>query len=173
MQPKQGGRHSCKSYLNKIDGDYREELNPTGHVPRYEELIEKHLHFNRDVPEVGFLSYKNNGITASSPTRRKEVLETTINVDVLKRMQKNGRESFREYKTALKLQENKKVQLLQHGTIEQLSEKEKEIRDSLEIVMQVIRANETRMIALETEISSITSSTPVNVVELGTLLQLS
>ena len=65
--------HKCKSYLNRIIDGKVEELNPTGNVEIYKDLVYKHLKFNSDIFDIGFISFKANGITGT-PTNRRNVL---------------------------------------------------------------------------------------------------
>lgn len=109
-QPK-GKTHSCKSYLNKIENGVKLELNPTGHCEKYDELITKHLNATAGILNIGFISFKANGITGSKGTERKAVLETTIDSDTLKTYKKNVRSLLNEYNAFAKQYERKKLAL--------------------------------------------------------------
>lgn len=106
-----GNTHSCKSYLNKISGDTKMELNPTGHCEKYDELIRKHLNSDPAILNIGFISFKANGITGSKGVERKKVLESTIDSNILKTYKKNVKQLVSEYNAYYKQCEHKKIRL--------------------------------------------------------------
>ena len=110
--------HSCKSYINRIvDGSperihygdpvvyekgkpydvsvgRRVELNSTGNCREFDIIVEKELNFNSDLFSTAFIgtdsSYRS--ITESTPTERRKILVSTMeDVEVLKRYQLNNR----------------------------------------------------------------------------------
>lgn len=92
-------KHSAKCYFDLVDENgNRSELNPTGHVDFYKELVNKHLNFNNSVAEVSYIYLNNNGLVTATPKRRKEIAESTIDVKLLKNMQKNAIDGMKESK---------------------------------------------------------------------------
>lgn len=120
--------HACKSYLNKIVNGFKYELNPTGHCDKYDELITKHLNANPAILDVGFISFKSNGITGSKGVDRKKVLETTIDSEVLKSYKKNCRQHLTEHNVFAKQYESRKLKLASMYTETSL---DKEIHETL------------------------------------------
>lgn len=92
-------KHSAKCYFDIIDENgERKELNPTGHVDFYKDLVNKYLNFNSSVSEVSYIYLNNNGLVTATPKRRKEIAESTIDVKLLKNMQKNAIDGVKESK---------------------------------------------------------------------------
>lgn len=122
-------KHSCKSYLNRIVNGVREELNPNGHVNLYEELVEKYLHFTRDVLDICYITSKADGLTSATPKRRKEILEVTNASSILlKDYQKIISELVKDNKAIQRILGEKRVALLNNKTEAMIEE---EIRYSL------------------------------------------
>lgn len=117
-----GKSHACKSYLNKIQNGVKSELNPTGHCEKYEELVKIHLHFDNSCTDVGFLSFKANGITQSKGVDRKKTLETTINNDILKKFKKNVKSLTSEFNALYKQMDKTKTSLASKYTEQSLQE---------------------------------------------------
>lgn len=117
-----GKSHACKSYLNKIQNGVKSELNPTGHCEKYEELIKIHLKFDVSCTDVGFLSFKANGITQSKGADRKKTLETTINNDILKKFKKNVKSLTSEFNALYKQMDKTKTSLASKYTEQSLQE---------------------------------------------------
>lgn len=106
-------KHSCKSYLNRIVNDIKEELNPNGHVNIYEDLVAKHLNFTRDVLDICYITSKADGLTSAPPKRRKEILEVTNASSILlKDYQKIINELVKDNKAISRILGEKRVSLL-------------------------------------------------------------
>lgn len=118
-----GKTHSCKSYINKITKDGTViELNPTGHNEFYKEQVKKHLHFDSNTFEVGMISFESRGLTGSSPSNRKKVLETTVDLDVMKNFKKNATNLSKEYASFSKLTFKDRANILNSCSISQLQD---------------------------------------------------
>ena len=116
-------KHSCKSYLNRIINGNVEELNPNGHVNLYEELVEKHLHFTRDVLDICYITSKADGLTSATPKRRKEILEVTNSSSILlKDYQKIISELVKDNKAVQRILGEKRVALLNNKTESMLAD---------------------------------------------------
>lgn len=135
--------HACKSYINIIRDGVRQELNPTGHSEVFKEMCKKHLAFDNNVFEVSCISFKTNGITSSSSTNRKKIMETTLNLDGLKTIKKRASEVNSTYNATMRILESQKIKILtKHDTntmennIREYQEKidsaEKMLQESLE-----------------------------------------
>lgn len=136
-----GKSHSCKSYLNKIDGGVKIELNPTGHCDKFEELVKQYLNFDTNCMTVGFLSFKANGITSSKGQDRKKILETTIDNPILKLFKKNVKALATEHTAMAKMYEKRKVKIASQYTEESLTNDiEKMDRSILEKRIQLEKA---------------------------------
>lgn len=99
-----GKSHSCKSYIDLITPDgTKVELNPTGHNEFFKEAVKKYLHFDMNTFEVGMISFESRGITGTSVSNRKKVLETTVNLDAMNRYKKNSINLSKEYSSYSKL----------------------------------------------------------------------
>lgn len=118
-----GKSHACKSYINKVIAGVTEELNPTGHCDKYEELVKTHLKFDSSCLDIGFLSFKANGITQSKGVDRKKTLETTIDNAILKTFKKNVRSLVSEHNAMAKQYEKQKVRIASLYTEESLLNK--------------------------------------------------
>ena len=136
--------HSCKSYINVIKNGVKQELNPTGHSEVFKEMCKKHLAFDNNVFEVSCISFKTNGITSSSSTNRKKIMETTLKLDGLKTIKKKAGEVNSTYNATTKLLEQQKIKILtQHDavTIEKDIEEYQETVNSDEKKMQELLSN--------------------------------
>ena len=122
-----GKSHACKSYINKIEKGATVELNPTGHCDKYEELVKTYLKFDSSCLDIGFLSFKANGITQSKGVDRKKTLETTIDNAILKQFKKNVKSLVSEHNAMAKQYEKQKVRLASQYTEEGLIQKIEEI----------------------------------------------
>jgi len=114
--------HKCKSYLNRIVNNNTEELNPTGNVEIYKDLVYKHLKFNSDIFDIGFISFKANGITGT-PTNRRNVLESTIDMSLLNKMKYNVATLSSSQGALVTISKKKQQELLEYGTIESIKER--------------------------------------------------
>lgn len=122
-----GKTHACKSYLNKVISGVVEELNPTGHCDKYEELVKLYLKFDSSCLDIGFLSFKANGITQSKGVDRKKTLETTIDNAILKSFKKNVKSLVSEHNAMAKQYEKQKVRLASQYTEDSLIDKINEL----------------------------------------------
>ena len=94
-----GSTHSCKSYLTLIKSTGEEiKLNPTGHNELFKEMVQRYLHFNSNVYDVSLISFESRGLTGSSAQTRKQVLESTIDLDILKKLKDNSQDLSKKYK---------------------------------------------------------------------------
>ena len=113
--------HKCKSYLNRIVNNNTEELNPTGNVEIYKDLVYKHLKFNSDIFDIGFISFKANGITGT-PTNRRNVLESTVDMSLLNKMKYNVATLSSSQGALVTISKKKQQELLEYGTVESIKE---------------------------------------------------
>lgn len=113
--------HKCKSYINKIENGQTEELNPTGNVEIYKDLVYKHLKFNSDIFDIGFISFKANGITGT-PTNRRSVLESTVDMSLLNKMKSNVANLTSSQGALVTISKKKQQELLEYGTVESIKE---------------------------------------------------
>lgn len=111
--------HKCKSYLNKIENGIREELNPTGNVDTFKRLVFEHLKYNSDIFDIGFISFKSNGITGT-PTNRRKVLESTVDMTLVDKMKKNVSVIASNQNALVTISKKKQTDLAQYGTIEEI-----------------------------------------------------
>lgn len=111
--------HKCKSYLNKIENGIREELNPTGNVDTFKRLVFEHLKYNSDIFDIGFISFKSNGITGT-PTNRRKVLESTVDMTLVDKMKKNVSVISSNQNALVTISKKKQTDLAQYGTIEEI-----------------------------------------------------
>lgn len=114
--------HKCKSYLNRIVNNNTEELNPTGNVEIYKDLVYKHLKFNSDIFDIGFISFKANGITGT-PTNRRNVLESTVDMSLLNKMKYNVATLASSQGALVTISKKKQQELLEYGTVESIKER--------------------------------------------------
>lgn len=114
--------HKCKSYLNRIVNNNTEELNPTGNVEIYKDLVYKHLKFNSDIFDIGFISFKANGITGT-PTNRRNVLESTVDMSLLNKMKYNVATLSSSQGALVTISKKKQQELLEYGTVESIKER--------------------------------------------------
>ena len=114
--------HKCKSYLNRIIDNNTEELNPTGNVEIYKDLVYKHLKFNSDIFDIGFISFKANGITGT-PTNRRNVLESTVDMSLLNKMKYNVATLASSQGALVTISKKKQQELLEYGTVESIKER--------------------------------------------------
>lgn len=114
--------HKCKSYLNRIIDNNTEELNPTGNVEIYKDLVYKHLKFNSDIFDIGFISFKANGITGT-PTNRRNVLESTVDMSLLNKMKYNVATLSSSQGALVTISKKKQQELLEYGTVESIKER--------------------------------------------------
>lgn len=114
--------HKCKSYLNRIIDNNTEELNPTGNVEIYKDLIYKYLKFNSDIFDIGFISFKANGITGT-PTNRRNVLESTVDMSLLNKMKYNVATLSSSQGALVTISKKKQQELLEYGTVESIKER--------------------------------------------------
>ena len=114
--------HKCKSYLNRIINNDTEELNPTGNVEIYKDLVYKHLKFNSDIFDIGFISFKANGITGT-PTNRRNVLESTVDMSLLNKMKYNVATLSSSQGALVTISKKKQQELLEYGTVESIKER--------------------------------------------------
>lgn len=114
--------HKCKSYLNRIVNNNTEELNPTGNVEMYKDLVYKHLKFNSDIFDIGFISFKANGITGT-PTNRRNVLESTVDMSLLNKMKYNVATLSSSQGALVTISKKKQQELLEYGTVESIKER--------------------------------------------------
>lgn len=122
-----GKTHACKSYINRVISGVVEELNPTGHCDKYEELVKHYLKFDSSCLDIGFLSFKANGITQSKGVDRKKTLETTIDNAILKAFKKNVKSLVSEHNAMAKQYEKQKVRLASQYTEDSLTDKINEL----------------------------------------------
>ena len=108
---KHGGKHTCKSYMNRIEGDNTVELNPTGHRDVFNDLVSSELNFNLDSFTTSFLSPNTEHIATAPPGARRKILETTLSSPMLKKYQKNVKELLKETKILLKVYGQQEVEL--------------------------------------------------------------
>lgn len=113
--------HKCKSYLNRIVNNNTEELNPTGNVEIYKDLVYKYLKFNSDIFDIGFISFKANGITGT-PTNRRNVLESTVDMSLLNKMKYNVATLSSSQGALVTISKKKQQELLEYGTVESIKE---------------------------------------------------
>jgi len=114
--------HKCKSYLNRIVNNNTEELNPTGNVEIYKDLVYKYLKFNSDIFDIGFISFKANGITGT-PTNRRNVLESTVDMSLLNKMKYNVATLSSSQGALVTISKKKQQELLEYGTVESIKER--------------------------------------------------
>lgn len=114
--------HKCKSYLNRIVNNNTEELNPTGNVEIYKDLVYKHIKFNSDIFDIGFISFKANGITGT-PTNRRNVLESTVDMSLLNKMKYNVATLASSQGALVTISKKKQQELLEYGTVESIKER--------------------------------------------------
>ncbi len=131
-----GKSHACKSYLNKMENGIKYELNPTGHCEKYDELIRIHLNADSSILNIGFISFKANGITGSKGVERKKVLETTIDSKTLKDYKKNVRQHLSDHNAYAKQYEHKKIKIASFYTEESLN-RERDVLESKKSVMEI------------------------------------
>lgn len=142
--------HKCKSYLNKITNGEVEELNPTGNVETYKRLVFEHLKFNSDIFDVGFISFKANGITGT-PTNRRHVLESTVDMKLLNKMKSNIVTLNSNQNAMVTISKKKQQELLTYGTVESIKESISNIKTDKTIL-------EKNMENIDTSINAIRSS---------------
>lgn len=111
--------HKCKSYLNRIENGIRDELNPTGNVDTFKRLVFEHLKYNSDIFDIGFISFKSNGITGT-PTNRRKVLESTVDMTLVDKMKKNVSVISSNQNALVTISKKKQTDLAQYGTIEEI-----------------------------------------------------
>lgn len=130
--------HKCKSYLNRIIDGKVEELNPTGNVEIYKDLVYKHLKFNSDIFDIGFISFKANGITGT-PTNRRNVLESTVDMNLLNKMKYNVATLASSQGALVTISKKKQQELLEYGTIESIKERIETYRNDKSIFEKKIQ----------------------------------
>lgn len=112
--------HSCKSYINKIEAGVKEELNPTGHFEYFKDIVEKHLKFNSNIFDIGFISFKSNGITSTSGVNRRTIFESTVDMTTLNKMKKNVTSLSSDLHATTRLMESRRIKLVESGDEEVL-----------------------------------------------------
>lgn len=118
-----GKSHSCKSYIDLITHDgTKVELNPTGHNEFFKEAVKKYLHFDANTFEVGMISFESRGITGTSVSNRKKVLETTVDLDAMNRYKKNSINLSKEYSSYSKLTFKDRANILNSCSLTDLKE---------------------------------------------------
>lgn len=133
--------HACKSYINIIRDGVRQELNPTGHSEVFKEMCKKHLAFDNNVFEVSCISFKTNGITSSSSTNRKKIMETTLNLDGLKTIKKRASEVNSTYNATMKILESQKIKILHKHDIVSMDSEMLELKDDVDLAQDSVISN--------------------------------
>lgn len=168
-----GKSHACKSYLNKIENGIKYELNPTGHCEKYDELIRMHLNADNSILNIGFISFKANGITGSKGVERKKVLETTIDSKTLKDYKKNVRQHLSDHNAYAKQYEHKKMKLASFYTEESLS-KERDILESKKSMMEIkLKEADSKYHEVKHKLDEVTKMRSLDVNKIKTLYNIS
>lgn len=168
-----GKSHACKSYLNKIENGIKYELNPTGHCEKYDELIRMHLNADNSILNIGFISFKANGITGSKGVERKKVLETTIDSKTLKDYKKNVRQHLSDHNAYAKQYEHKKMKLASFYTEESLS-KERDILESKKSMMEIkLKEADSKYHEIKHKLDEVTKMRSLDVNKIKTLYNIS
>ena len=157
-------KHSAKCYFDIIDehGE-RKELNPTGHVDFYKDLVNKYLNFNNSVAEVSYIYLNNNGLVTATPKRRKEIAESTIDVKLLKNMQKNAIEGMKESKATKNALNDQLYRAADYiGSVEEAKKRINEIEDELNNELKKQSELSTEKINRELRLSEIKSDVNVS-----------
>lgn len=147
--------HACKSYLNRIENGVKEELNPTGHVEFYRELVEKHLKFNQDTFDMGFISFKSNGITSTSGQARRSILESTVDMSKLNEMKKNVATLFADKNSLIRMMEQRKLDILKVYSKEDLEVRLKRSVEFLEVLKVKLKEKNEIVAKLDIEIEAL------------------
>ena len=156
-------KHSAKCYFDIIDENgERKELNPTGHVDFYKDLVNKYLNFNNSVAEVSYIYLNNNGLVTATPKRRKEIAESTIDVKLLKNMQKNAIEGMKESKATKNALNDQLYRAADYiGSVEEAKKRINEIEDELNNELKKQSELSTEKINRELRLSEIKSDVNV------------
>lgn len=166
--------HACKSYINIIRDGVRQELNPTGHSEVFKEMCKKHLAFDNNVFEVSCISFKTNGITSSSSTNRKKIMETTLNLDGLKAIKKRASEVNSTYNATMRILESQKIKILtKHdaNTMESNIKEYQEKVDSAEDLLQESLENLPKYVDEYNKLDNITEHDKVMAFTAGRVLK--
>ena len=146
--------HKCKSYLNKIENGVTEQLNPTGNVETYKDLVYKHLKFNSDIFDIGFISFKANGITGT-PTNRRSVLESTVDMNLLNKMKSNIATMTSSQGALVTISKKKQQELLEYGTVESIKENIEKYKSDKIIYEKKLSEIDTSINAIRSSLDSL------------------
>lgn len=77
--PKSNGSHKCKSYLNKITEEGKKELNKSGKVTLFREIVEEEFSISRN--DIGALNLNcdDYGIVSKTPAERRDTVKEWVN----------------------------------------------------------------------------------------------
>lgn len=145
-------KHSCKSYLNIIENGVKRELNQNGHVPLYEELVDKYLHFTSAVSDICYITSKLDGLTSATPKRRKEIIESTNYSNILKIMQNNAQEQLRDHKSMLKVLSDRRLELVGNESKKEIEENIFNIKQSIKLANDKLEIYNKNFMALQVEL---------------------
>lgn len=144
-----GKRHSCKSYCNIIIDGVKEELNPTGHTKKFDELIAEYLYFDNDTFTCTFLSPKAESIVNATSAKRKDILKSTMKASkILEKAQSNNRDVITETNQTIKVytkQMEDMYKFLPFKTLDEFDNRLNEIDNTIES-LTFKEGNETKLL---------------------------
>lgn len=144
-----GKRHSCKSYCNIIIDGVKEELNPTGHTKKFDELIAEYLYFDNDTFTCTFLSPKAESIVNATSAKRKDILKSTMKASkILEKAQSNNRDVITETNQTIKVytkQMEDMYKFLPFKTLDEFDNRLNEIDNNIESA-SFKETNETKLL---------------------------
>ena len=118
--------HSAKSYFNIIKNGVTEELNPTGNVNFFKDLVKKYLKFDHKTFNSSHISFKTNGLTESSAKNRRELLSDIVETREVENMTRNCIIEYRTVNNMLnKIKDGRSGDI--SGTVDELKHKLKEL----------------------------------------------
>ena len=150
-----GNTHSCKSYIIKKVNGTEYDLNPTGHCTAYEEIVGRILNFDPSCMDIGFLSFKSNGITSSKGSERKKILDKTIENSVLTAFKKNVRTMFTRCKYHVTDYTNKKNKIASKCTVESLTDDLHKLDREIGLYKKNLKSTHQKLTDLTQELSAI------------------
>lgn len=131
-----GKRHSCKSYCNIIVDGVKEELNPTGHTKKFDDLILEYLYFDNDTFTCTFLSPKAESIVNATSAKRKDILKSTMKSSkILEIAQGKNRDIITETNQTIKIYSKQMEEMyrsLPYKTLDEFDERIGTIEQTIE-----------------------------------------